>query len=326
MKMSGNWTKWTAGLALLAVALAAGALGLVLNVAHGLEAGLAAGIAFGLADGAKVLIPLTAGIIGWTRQMKITAAVCVAVSLWSAVNVYMDGAGQAILAKQHVQMAYETQAKAIAEREGDVARLTALAAEEAARGGCGKSCRAINEQIETARRRLAEAREGHAEAKPAEASGLASVIAMMSGGNADEIARGIGAVKAALFLMLIEALVWLSVPAMALLNEAARSDTQNSGTVILDCANSQIACASKTTATATAMQTIAKAAALPPKAGTKAYYMRRLEREHPQLAEKIASGEMSVYAASIAAGLRKAPAKAAKWTKIDAYLTAANAL
>jgi hypothetical protein len=307
--MTGNWTKWTAGLALLAVALAAGTLGLVLNVAHGLEAGLAAGIAFGLADGAKVLIPLTAGMIGWTRQMKITAAVCVAVSLWSAVNVYMDGAGQAILAKQHGQDAYATQAKAIAEREGEVARLTALAAHEGAKGGCGKNCRAINEQIDTARQRLADARASHAEAKPVEASGLASMIAMLSGVKADEVARGIGAVKAALFLLLIEALVWLSVPATALLKEASKSRENPK------CEEA----ATPAEAPATAMEVIANAAGMPAKAGTKAYYMQRLEREHPQLAKKIASGEMSVYAASIAAGLRKAPGKA-EWTKVDSYM------
>lgn len=313
--MKGNWTKWTAGLALLAVALAAGVLGLVLNVAHGLEAGLAAGIAFGLADGAKVLIPLTAGMIGWTKQMKLTAAVCVAVSLWSAVNVYMDGAGRAILAKQHGQDAYATQAKAIAEREGEVARLTALAAQESVKGGCGKNCRAINEQIETARQRLAEARASHAQAKPVEASGLASVIAMMSGVKADEIARGIGAVKAALFLVLIEALVWLSVPATALIKEASRP-IKPAETPIETAAEPIEAAASQI------IETLTQATA---KAGTKAYYLQRLEREHPQLAKKIASGETSVYAASIAAGLRKPAAKTTKWTKVNAYLDAQNA-
>ncbi len=309
--MTGNWTKWITGLTLLAIALAAGTLGLVLNVAHGREAGLAAGIAFGLADGAKMLIPPVAGLIGWTRQMKVTAAVCVAVSLWSAVNVYMDGAGRAFMAKQHSQEAYETQAKAIEEREGEVARLTALAAEEAAKGGCGPNCRAINAQIETARQRLAEARENRAEAKPVEVSGLASVIAMMSGVKADEIARGIGAVKAGLFLMLIEALVWLSVPATALLRDAAKP--------ITSAANPIETVANPIAKPATPMQALAKAAAMPPKAGTKAYYLQRLQRDHPALAARIANGEISVYAASIAAGLRKAPAKAAKWTKVDAY-------
>jgi hypothetical protein len=71
---------------------------------------------------------------------------------------------------------------------------------------------------------------------------------------------------------------------------------------------------------AVAMQVIAKAANMPAKAGTKAYYMQRLQKDHPALAARIASGEISVYAASIAAGLRKAPAKACKWTKAEAYM------
>jgi hypothetical protein len=188
--MTGNWTKWTAGLALLAIALAAGTLGLVLNVAHGLEAGLAAGIAFGLADGAKVLIPLTAGMIGWSRQMKITAAVCVTVSLWSAVNVYLDGAGSAFLAKSQGAEAYEAQARAITELEAEMARLTALAAAEAKNKGCGKNCKAVNDQAAAVRQQLAEARTARANAKPVEVSGLAGLIAMASGANADGIARG----------------------------------------------------------------------------------------------------------------------------------------
>jgi hypothetical protein len=311
--MTGNWTKWTAGLALLAIALAAGTLGLVLNVAHGLEAGLAAGIAFGLADGAKVLIPLTAGMIGWSRQMKITAAVCVAVSLWSAVNVYLDGAGSAFLAKQQGAEAYEAQAKAIAELEAEVVRLTALAAAEAKKGGCGQNCKAVNDQAAAVRQQLADARQARAEAKPVEVSGLAAMIAMMSGAGADEIARGIGAVKAGLFLLLIEALVWLSMPAMALLKDAASRDIAAEPV------------ASPIEEPASAMQILAKAAAMPAKAGTRHYYLKRLQREHPALAAKIASGEISVYAASIAAGLRKAPAKATKWTKVDAYLPKVDA-
>lgn len=70
---------------------------------------------------------------------------------------------------------------------------------------------------------------------------------------------------------------------------------------------------------ATPMQTLAKAISAPAKAGTKAYYLDRLKAEHPQLAAKVASGEMSVYGASIAAGLRKAPVKIDSWTKAEAY-------
>jgi hypothetical protein len=80
------------------------------------------------------------------------------------------------------------------------------------------------------------------------------------------------------------------------------------------------AVATETQEPATPMQVIAKAAAKAPAAGTKAYYLQRLQRDFAPLAAKVAAGEMSVYAASIAAGLRKAPAKASKWTKADAYL------
>src|SRR5258705_1960375 len=60
--------------------------------------------------------------------------------------------------------------------------------------------------------------------------------------------------------------------------------------------------------------------AKPVASGTKAYYLGRLEREHPQIAKRVQDGELSVHAASVAAGLRKAPAKS-KWTTIDAYVS-----
>jgi hypothetical protein len=72
------------------------------------------------------------------------------------------------------------------------------------------------------------------------------------------------------------------------------------------------------------MQMIARAAAMPAKAGTKSYYVQRLQREHPALAAQIAVGETSVYAASIAACLRKARAKGSRWTKADAYVQGAE--
>jgi hypothetical protein len=50
---------------------------------------------------------------------------------------------------------------------------------------------------------------------------------------------------------------------------------------------------------------IAKALPAPAKAGTRAYYLQRLEREFPRLAQEVAAGAMSVYAATVMAGLRK---------------------
>ena len=299
-KHVSNWVRWASGLCLLSIALAAGTLGMVLNVSHGLEAGIAAGIAFGLADGAKVLIPVVAGLIGWTRQMKITAAVCVAVSLWSAVNVYMDGASQALLVREQGQSVYADKRRAIAELEAQAARLEALADAEAGKGGCGPNCLDLTRQASEARQRLQEARAARAEAKPVEVSGLASVIAMASGASSAGVARGIGAVKALLFLILVECLVWLSVPAMTML---ARREAAIEPEPV----------AKPSPAAAKLMQ---EALAMPAKAGTKAYYQTRLRKEFPELAARVERNELSVYAASLQAGLRKSP-KRRKWDAND---------
>lgn len=56
--------------------------------------------------------------------------------------------------------------------------------------------------------------------------------------------------------------------------------------------------------------------AKPAATGTRAYYLARLQREFPELATQVASGELSVFRASVQAGLRKAPAKRA-WNAID---------
>jgi hypothetical protein len=60
----------------------------------------------------------------------------------------------------------------------------------------------------------------------------------------------------------------------------------------------------------------AVALATKPKSGTRAYWLARLQREKPELAARVAAGELSVYAASIQAGLRKAPTKR-KWDAND---------
>ena len=82
--------QWAAGVTLLTVAIVAGATGLVLNVRHGLEAGLAPAVVYGLADIGKIVIPMVAVWIGWSRHMKLTAAVCVATSIWCATQTWLD--------------------------------------------------------------------------------------------------------------------------------------------------------------------------------------------------------------------------------------------
>ena len=79
-----------------------------------------------------------------------------------------------------------------------------------------------------------------------------------------------------------------------------------------------IAKPAKREAAAVAKLMQAAATAKPGAVGTRAYYLARLESEAPELAARVRGGELSVYAASVAAGFRKAPAKS-KWTKADAY-------
>jgi hypothetical protein len=70
----------------------------------------------------------------------------------------------------------------------------------------------------------------------------------------------------------------------------------------------------------------ADAVATAPKRGSAAYYQARLQRDHPAIAQRVAAGEISVYKASIEAGLRKASARSAKWTKAEAYVKPASVM
>ena len=68
-------------------------------------------------------------------------------------------------------------------------------------------------------------------------------------------------------------------------------------------------------AIATPAKPIAKSAS-----GTKNYYQQRLQRDHPAIAKRVAADELSVYAASVAAGIRKSAGES-KWSSIDAYVS-----
>jgi hypothetical protein len=264
--------QFLAGASLLGIALTAGGLGLTLNVQHGIETSLAAGVAFGLADGAKMVVPLVCGIVGWTKQMRATALVCVLASLWAASNAYLDAAGRELLAKEHAGTIYVDADRRISELAAEAASLRDLATKEGARGGCKANCQAIIDKGEEAAQRLQKAREARASVSLVEASGLATLVAMVAGGEAEKIARWLAAVKAGLFILLVEALVWLSVPAMGLLGAGCR---QRRGVDVVEADPIMIRPAVRVAAPARAI----------PARGTAAYYRQRLRDEHPRLLE-----------------------------------------
>jgi hypothetical protein len=84
----------------------------------------------------------------------------------------------------------------------------------------------------------------------------------------------------------VESLVWLSVPAVALLGAAFRRRRAD----VVD------------------LEPMPPVKALPrisAKPGSAEYYRQRLARDFPHLASAVKRGEMSVFGASVAAGLRK---------------------
>ena len=81
-----------------------------------------------------IAIPVAAAILGWSRHLRITAAICVALTVWSAVNAYSAKQGAAILAAEGAQVRYD-QALAdsrAAREEAAAARKEAAAISETA--------------------------------------------------------------------------------------------------------------------------------------------------------------------------------------------------
>src|ERR1700741_5380210 len=106
------------GKILLRIAVCPGTTGLVINVLHGYEVSVAAAVLFGLADLTKITLPIVSGVIGWTKQTRLTALVCVVVSLWCASNAYIDRAGSHQEVTQHAADQYAIAKEAVAKLEG----------------------------------------------------------------------------------------------------------------------------------------------------------------------------------------------------------------
>lgn len=232
-----RWGQLAVGGVTLAIAVTAGAVSLTLNVlAH--ADNLPSAIAYGLADVGKIAIPVVAAAIGWTWQTRATLLVCALASM-ASVSVYLyDTHGAALFARDAQANTYAgtqadiTQARAelaaitetgTADALASAARLASdRAAAEAANGGCRKSCIAaqadavtLTERAGKARRR-AELEANIAQAK-AEASRTGAV--QVSGAGRQWFTAGM----AALGLLLLETLVYLSIPGAALIAQAMRT-------------------------------------------------------------------------------------------------------
>jgi hypothetical protein len=200
-----RWGQAVSGSVLLAIAVTAGVTGLTINVVHGLEIRPEAGILFGLADLTKIVLPIVCGIVGWTLQTRAVATVCVVTSLFCAVTAFNGGADKQMAGKQHDAGQYLAAQAAVAKIEAEISKLDAQAADEAKRGGCGRQCKFLAERADKSRETLTVAQETLKTAKPVAISGNAFLASRIS---------------SVLLLVLIESLVWMSVPAMQLIAQS----------------------------------------------------------------------------------------------------------
>lgn len=304
--------QWSAGVGLMAVALTAGGLSFAVNVTAGLGIGLGVAVAYGLADCGKLLLPIVCRGIGWSIHTRTAYIVVSLVSVLCACLYLADANGGDLLNREHAATVQTDNAKRIAELEQDVARTRDLAAQEAARGGCGPQCKALQDRADSAALKLSDARRQRAAAPAGALPGSAVLAATLLGASETGTARNIAIAKSIAALAVMELLAHLAGAAAALIGLAMRSrkPVANIAEPVAKLPEN-IAKLVANVETPVASEPASPPAKLPA-VGTRAYYFARLEREFPDLASQVRNGNLSTFRASIAAGLRKEP-KARKW-------------
>jgi hypothetical protein len=162
-----------------------------------------------------------------------------------------------------------------------------------ARLGMAERRKALQAQLADAKRA--------ARTNPEKALGATDTLAALTGGDRTHIATLTSIAISIAMLIILELNATFSGDAAAVLRRAWRARSVH--------------------ATPPQSEKSAPADAVPTKpakaVANRAYYLGRLEREFPALAARTRTGELSVYRASIEAGLRKPPAR--NWAQPDAY-------
>jgi hypothetical protein len=321
------------------LAISAGGISLSMNAAFGLQTGIVMAAIFVLSDGAKIILPMAdAALGGSSAKRRIAYWTAVLISVLAATSYLLETQATRLLTAEKASET-ATGARTDAERiRGELAgiseqlgtaalvRLTdakkAAAEREAGRGKCGPLCEGLQAEHDALVERLGQANRREAleaqlaatvstvQSAPVEALGSADTIAALTGGDKAEIAQHEAIVKAILMLMILEVIAMFSGDAGNLFVRTWKARTVESRKVRKPVAN-----ANAKTASAVANLQM-QALATQPKSGTRAWYLARLQADHPELASRVASGELSVYAACIEAGLRKAPKRKA-WNAND---------
>jgi hypothetical protein len=140
-----------------------------------------------------------------------------------------------------------------------------------------------------------------ARTNPETALGASDTLVALTGGDKARTATIISVAMTIAMLIILELLATFSGDGATMLRRAWMARA------------SQAASAQRQTAVPVATSPTKPAKAV----ADRAYYLGRLEREFPALAARVHTGELSVYRASMEAGLRKPPAR--NWAQPDAY-------
>jgi hypothetical protein len=312
------------------LALAAGAISLSLNIAFGLQTSVLAALVFALSDCAKIMLPMVSAALGrWDLRRRMAWAVAVAISVTAALSSLLESEAQRLKDNDAAaHLARDARADIDRARQ-DLAAIKeplstpalrslldeakARADREAGRGGCGPRCEAARAEAAqlVARLGMAERREAMqaqlvdartaAMTNPETALGASDTLAALTGGDRTRIATLISIAISIAMLIILELLATFSGDGAAILRRAWLARPVQTAP----------AQSGKPAPVSASLAKPAKAVA------NRAYYLSRLEREFPALAARIHTGELSVYRASIEAGLRKPPAR--NWAQPDAY-------
>jgi hypothetical protein len=327
---SAHFGHWCLGALFALLALAAGAISLSLNIAFGLQTSVVAALVFTLSDCAKIMLPMVSAALGrWELRRRMAWGVAVAISVTAALSSLLESEAQRLKDSEAASHLAQDARAGINQVRQELAAIqeplsaTALrsllkeakakANREASRGGCGPRCEAARAEAArlVARLGMAERREELqaqlagarklASANPETALGATDSLAALTGGDRTRIATLTSIAISIAMLIILELIATFSGDAATILRRAWLARPVQTAP----------AQSGKPAPVSALLAKPAKAVA------NRAYYLGRLEREFPALAARIHTGALSVYRASIEAGLRKAPAR--NWAQPDAY-------
>jgi hypothetical protein len=343
----------------MALVLTAGGLSLAMNVTAGLGVGIALAVAFGLSDVTKVIMPIVCEAIGWDSFSKWLYRAASVISVICAVLFLADQFGADIAGKENaaaivsnadqriddlreqLKTTQAEQSALLGQRASAAVQADIEAAKQHKRWDSTKGCtdatlpdsrefckefhalgaelataqkaERLSDQVVELQRQLSTATVKRETAPAETVDGKATVIASLVGTSESQTSRSIAMVLIIAALIISEMVVHASGKAAAMLGAAMAPRNV----------------AKPVTASDKAAKAVAKLKAdiaKPAKTvANRDYYIARLEREFPHIAARVANKELSVYAACVAAGLRKAPKKPPQWTKIESYATSQTA-